>query len=83
MRKLKRFHVENLTVLNQQEMVNLSGGDITLTCKTGEYCDLFIESLGITVKGKCHYSTNGTTVSCYCVNGNYSTTPGHGSSCWK
>ncbi|UPS44582.1 hypothetical protein M1D30_13690 [Prevotella sp. E15-22] len=83
MKKLKRFHVGNLTVLGQREMMDLSGGEKTFKCRTGETCNLFIEIMGITVQGKCYYSSNGTTVSCYCKNGNYSTTPGHGTSCWE
>lgn len=61
-------------MLGQQEMMNLSGGEQVFKCRTNETCNLFIEAMGITVQGKCHYSSNGTTVSCYCKNGNYSTT---------
>lgn len=83
MKKMKKFQVGNLTMLNQQEMMNLSGGEQTFTCRTNEKCKLYIEVIGITVDGTCHYSFDGTTVSCYCKNGIYSTTPGHGNSCWK
>lgn len=83
MRKIKKISVENLTMLSQQEMIDLSGGEKTFTCRTNESCNLFIEAIGITVQGTCQYSANGTTISCYCKNGKYSTSPGHGSSCWK
>lgn len=83
MKKLKKFKVGNLTMLNQQEMIDLSGGAQTFTCRTNEYCNLFIQAIGITVRGTCQYYSNGTSISCYCQNGNYQTTPGHGTSCWK
>lgn len=83
MKKIRRFTVGNLLTLSQQEMTSLSGGEQNFTCKTNESCYLYIEALGITVQGTCHYSSNGTTISCYCQNGRYSTTSGHGSSCWK
>lgn len=83
MRKLKKFNVGNLTMLSQQEMMNLSGGEKTFTCRTNGSCNLFIETIGITVPGKCQYSTYGTTISCFCKNGNYSTSPGHSTSCWQ
>lgn len=83
MRKLRKINVGNLTMLNQQEMMSLTGGEQKFTCRTNETCNLYVAELGFTIQGKCHYSSNGTTVSCYCKNGKYSTTPGHGSSCWK
>lgn len=83
MKKLKKFRVGNLATLNQQEMMELSGGKQSFTCRTNEPCQLFIEGLGITVQGTCKSYANGTTVSCYCKNGRYSTSYGHKTSCWK
>lgn len=83
MRKIKRILIENAAMLNHQEMMDLSGGAETYTCRTNEACTLFIEEIGITVPGKCHSYQVGTTISCYCVNGNYQTSPGHKTSCWR
>lgn len=83
MKKLKPFHVGNFTVLNQQEMMNLSGGEATFTCRTNEKCNLYITNLGITVQGTCRYSVYGSSVSCYCKNGGYSSDADKTSSCWK
>lgn len=83
MRKLKKIRVGNLTMLSQQEMMNLSGGEKNFTCRTTEPCKLYIEKIGITVEGTCEYSAVGTTVSCYCRNGMYYTSPGQTTSCWR
>ena len=85
MRKIKKFRLENSAELSPEEMKNLLGGEIetNFNCRTGESCKLFIEAIGIVVEGTCDYYANGTTVSCFCYNGSYSTTPGHSTSCWK
>lgn len=83
MKKLKQFHVGNFEMLSQQEMMNLSDGETTFTCKTNDNCKLYIPALQITVDGKCEYYVMGTSVSCYCKNGSYYTSPSSQSYCWK
>lgn len=83
MKKLKRFQIGNLTMLSQQEMMNLSGGETIFRCKTNETCNLYIHSLGITVQGRCTYYISGTSVSCYCQNGKYTTNPHSISVCFQ
>ena len=82
MKKLKRFQLGNLRELNQNEMKHLFGGDHTFTCKTHSECNLYIPSLGITIKGECYYDLSGTSISCYCKHNNYVSDPYKPSACW-
>lgn len=83
MRKITKIHVGNVTLLSQQEMINLSGGGKDYTCRVNEDCKLYIGALGIVLDGKCALDGSGTTISCYCYNGAYHTTFGHQTSCWR
>lgn len=83
MKKLKKFELNQSRFLSSDEMTKLHGGEQSFTCRTNEPCSLFISSLGITVQGTCQYQSSGTTVSCYCKNGDYSTSSSSTTSCWK
>ena len=82
MRKLKKFELRTNKFLSKEEMSKLNGGEHSFTCRTNASCNLFIGAIGITVQGTCQYYSAGTTVSCFCQNGNYYTAPRNITACW-